>query len=390
MADALGNQISLSDQRFFTKGTANGFISLMATWAAHKRAIVAEHLLLRPKFPGDALYPACSDGPWCVCGDEDPYSFRLTYVMPGWTAPFNTNLNMRGFADRTIQEQTPSHLVVKTCWVGNDGYVPDPCEPAIDAVAAVLETHTTTHDAACACAAEIYQVYGAAFDAWLTEHTVIHDPPDVIAVALATMFDEDVDLDDVTCSDVIDEDMRAALQAVLVEHFVAIAHHGYQFERFEDAWCAWADADAAIDWTDEHLQGTVLEILAAGVTTPDVDHETLCTCAATIIAEFGTLFREWMTTNIAAGTPLEQFTEFAVDDLALCPGLTFAGGIEEAIRALLIERYATYTEVSYRLHVLGHALAELRNTYTRATLHDCDEGSDFNPVRLGQAALGRN
>ena len=390
VADADGNQVGLSDQLFLTKNTANGFISLTATWAAHKRAIVVEHLLLRPKFPGDALYPACSDGPCCTCGDEDPYSFRLTYVMPGWTAPFNTNLSMRGFADRTIQEQTPSHLLVKTCWVGNDGYVPDPCEPAIDAVAAVLETHTTTHDAACACAAEIYEEYGAAFDAWLTEHTVIHDPPDAIAVALATMFDEDVDLDDVTCSDVVDEDVRAALQAVLVEHFVAIAHHGYQFERFEDAWCAWADADAAIDWTDEHLQDTVLEILAAGVTTPDVDHETLCTCAATIIAEFGTLFREWMSTNIAAGTRLEQFTEFTVDDLAMCPGLTFAGGVEEAIRALLKERYATYTEVSYRLDVLVHSLAELRNTYPRATLHDCDEGSDFNPVRLGQAALGSN
>ena len=55
-----------------------------------------------------------------------------------------------------------------------------------------------------------------------------------------------------------------------------------------------------------------------------------------------------------------------------------------------MERYATYTEVSYRLHVLVHALADLRNTYPRATLHDCDEGSDFNPVRLGQTALGSN
>ena len=41
-------------------------------------------------------------------------------------------------------------------------------------------------------------------------------------------------------------------------------------------------------------------------------------------------------------------------------------------------------------HVLVHALADLRNTYPRATLHDCDEGSDFNPVRLGQTALGSN
>ena len=48
---------------------AAAFVSLMATWAAHQRAIVVEHLLLRPKFPGDALYPACTDGPGCLCGD---------------------------------------------------------------------------------------------------------------------------------------------------------------------------------------------------------------------------------------------------------------------------------------------------------------------------------
>ena len=78
---------------------------------------------------------------------------------------------MRGFADRMIQEQTPSHLMAKTCWVGNDGYVPDPCDPVVDAVASVLEPHTTTHEAACTCAAEIYAAYGTAFDAWLAEHT---------------------------------------------------------------------------------------------------------------------------------------------------------------------------------------------------------------------------
>jgi hypothetical protein len=256
-------------------------------------------------------------------------------------------------------------------------------------VAAVLEAHTTSHDAACECAAEIYEAYGAAFDTWFADHTMMHDPPEVIAAALAVVFD-DVDLDNVTCHDVIDAEVRAAMESVLVEHFVAIVRQGYQFERFEDAWCAWADADATIDWTEEHLQDTVLEILGAGVTTPDVDHETLCTCAATIIAEFGTVFLTWMDTNVAAGTPLDQFTEFVVDDLALCAGLTFAGGTEEAIRARLRERYATYTEVSYRLHVLVLALADLRNTYPRATLHDCDEGSDFNPVRLGQTALGSN
>lgn len=390
VADGDGNRIGLSDQRFFSKGSAQAFIDLMTIWAAHKRAVVVEHLLLRPKFPGDALYPACADGPCCACGDEDPYSFRLTYVMPGWTAPFSTNLGMRGFADRMIQEQTPSHLMAKTCWVGNDGYLRDPCDPVVDALASVLEAHTTTHEAACTCAAEIYAAYGAAFDAWLSEHTVTHDPPDVVAAALAAMFDADVDLTGVACAGEIDADVRDALEVVLVEHFVEIARAGYQFERFEDAWCAWADADAAIDWTRERLQDTVLEILSAGVLTPDVDHETLCTCAATILATFGTHFRVWMDDHLAAGTPLDELTDFDPPDPAMCAGLAFDEGVAGEIRNLLRARYATYTEVSYRLHVLVHALADLRNTYPRATLHDCDEGSDFNPVRLGQAALGSN
>jgi hypothetical protein len=97
-----------------------------------------------------------------------------------------------------------------------------------------------------------------------------------------------------------------------------------------------------------------------------------------------------MDANIAAGTSLDQFTDFDPPDPALCAGFTFAQDVAEEIGALLRERYATYTEVSYRLYLLVHALAELRNTYPRATLHDCDEGSDFNPVRLGQAALGSN
>lgn len=388
--DAGGSQIGTTDPHFDSKTTADELIGLMSTWAAHKRAIVVEHLLLRPKFPGDALYPACSDGPCCVCDDEDPYSFRLTYAMPGWTAPFNTNLNMRGFAERTVKEQTPSHLVAKTCWVGNDGYLPDPCDPAIDAVAAVLEAHTATHEEACTCAEEVYEIYAAAFQTWFADHIVTHDPPDVLATALVAMFSAEVDLSAVSCSSVIDSDVRTNVQAVLVEHFAEIALRGFQFERFEEAWCSWVRADAVIDWTKERLQDTVVELLAAGVTTPEVAHETLCTCAATILADFGSHFRDWMDANIAAGTPLDEFTSFNPPAVSLCVGLTFAQGTAEQIRALLIERYATYTEVSYRLYLLVHALGELRSTYPRATLHDCDEGSDFNPVRLGHTAIGSN
>ena len=366
---------------------------VLATWAAHKRAIVVEHLLLRPKFPGDAVIPPCSDGLGsedCGCG-ADPYSFRLTYVMPGWTAPFSTNLTMRAYADRTIQEQTPSHLLGKTCWVGNDGYLPDPCDPMVDALAAALADAVPDAGDACACAAEIYAAYGSVFRAWLEAHAIINDPPEVLAITFGALFDADADLSGVPCAAVIDADLRAQLQALLVDHFVEIAQHGYQFERFEDAWCAWANADASMDWAQEQLTETVAELLRPGMASSpgqQGQHEALCRCAATILAAFGTAFRTWMDDNIAAGRPLGGFTPFTPPTPDLCPGIEFGPGGAEALKLLLTDRYATYTEVSYRLQILVQRLDGLRNTYPRATLHDCDAGSDFNPVRLGQTALG--
>jgi hypothetical protein len=393
IVDGDGNPLGETVVTFPTQRLANDDIAVIATWAAHKRAIVVEHLLLRPKFPGDALILPCPDESGCEdCGPgADPYSFRLTYVMPGWTAPFSTNLTMRAYADRTIQEQTPCHLLGKTCWVGNDGYLTDPCDPMVDRLAAALAGAVENTKDACTCAAGIYQAYGSSFREWFEAHTIIHDSPGVLADTLDAMFDADVDLSLVSCSGVIDADLRSQLQVQLVEHFVGIARHGYQFERFEDAWCAWADAEAAMDWTQEQLQETVVELLRAGATSA-AGHPVLCRCAATVLATFGTAFREWMDTNIAAGRPLDGFTDFNPPTLALCPDIAFAPGaaeaIAEAIRELLRQRYATYTEVSYRLNILVRRLDELRNTYPRATLHDCDAGSDFNPVRLGQTALG--
>ena len=391
MVDGDGNPLGGIVGTFGTQRLATDQIAVVSTWAAHKRAIVVEHLLLRPKFPGDALYPACGDEAGCdgCCGDSDPYSFRLTYVMPGWTEPFSTNLTMRAYADRTIQEQTPSHLLGKTCWVGNDGYLADPCDPMVDKVAASLVDAIGDADDACACAAQVYAAYGDAFAAWFAAHPLVTDLPSLLAERINGVFDADVDLSGVDCIAVIDAGLRAIVQAILVDHFVDIARHGYQFERFEDAWCAWADTEAGIDWTGERLQETVVELLRGGAATP-ADHDAVCSCAASILATFGSAFRDWLETNLAAGKELGSFTEFTPPTPTLCDGITFDNGVAEAIGAHLLQRYATYTEVSYRLHRLLRLLGELRNTYPRATLHDCDAGSDFNPVRLGQTALGSN
>jgi hypothetical protein len=159
-------------------------------WSANERAIVVEHLLLRPKFPGDALYPACTDGECETCGDEDPYSFRLTFVLPGWTAPFNVNLEMRGFADRTIRQETPSHLLGKICWVGNDGFIENPCDPVISELSELLETKgltaggiSPTETDACNCAMAVYAAFSKVFKVWYEDKTLDYIHPDALKTA---------------------------------------------------------------------------------------------------------------------------------------------------------------------------------------------------------------
>src|SRR4029450_2477115 len=72
--------------------------------------------------------------------------------------------------------------------------------------------------------------------------------------------------------------------------------------------------------------------------------------------------------------------------ITLCENASFAE--EEEIRQFLEERYRSYVEVSFRLSILLRQLEALTNTYPQATLHDCEDGDDDNPVRLNRSALG--
>ena len=230
----------------------------LLAWSANERMIVVEHLLLRPKFPGDALYPACSDGACATCGDEDPYSFRLTFVMPGWTAPFNTDMDMRGFAERTIRQEIPSHLVTKICWVGNDGFVENLCDPVIIALADLLLAEGDTAGGvspaeadACACAAAIYQAFGTVFSDWYRDKTLEHFHPDALQAALQAEFGAKVKPETIACTSVLTPSLWTEIVALMVACFQQVAQYGWQFERFELAWCRWLQANAAFDWIEE-------------------------------------------------------------------------------------------------------------------------------------------
>ena len=49
----------------------------------------------------------------------DPYSFRVTAVLPGWT-DLTIDPNYRKYAEKVIREEIPAHIFVKVCWVSQE------------------------------------------------------------------------------------------------------------------------------------------------------------------------------------------------------------------------------------------------------------------------------
>jgi len=75
------------------------------------------------------------------------------------------------------------------------------------------------------------------------------------------------------------------------------------------------------------------------------------------------------------------------------PSLFAAFGLPDAaflneLRNLLEPFYTDWLEVSFRLHRLLLVFGQLRSAYPQATLHDCDDGDEDQPVRLDQTTLG--
>jgi hypothetical protein len=47
---------------------------------------------------------------------EDPYSFRVTVVLPAWPERFR-NITFRRHIEKTIRMETPAHIYPKVCWI---------------------------------------------------------------------------------------------------------------------------------------------------------------------------------------------------------------------------------------------------------------------------------
>ena len=91
-----------------------------------EKVYVVEHILLRPRnapsiiMDGDPFLPICIAKDCNLCGEEDPYSFRITVVLNGEQGVANTGIAFRRFAEKTIRLETPAHLGIKICWVSEE------------------------------------------------------------------------------------------------------------------------------------------------------------------------------------------------------------------------------------------------------------------------------
>jgi hypothetical protein len=311
--------------------------------------------------------------------------------MPGWNEPYLDNLELRGFVDRTVRMETPSHLLPKICWVGNRGFEYDPCELVVSTLADLLSAKATTaagprpsSDDACKCALLIYKSYSDRFEAWFADKEQKH----LIEAALRALLGAEFSLTNwpsIACDLVLSVPLQSELNQVMIDHFVQVALYGFQFEKFERAWCEWMNANSIFDWTEVKLQDRVEALLLANTSLPV---EKICLCASKILGDYGIQFYRQMQDVISQGKDWTQFGSVPEPVFTACEGTAIPFIAEEKIKTLLKRIYPEWVEVSYKLWMVVDLLSKLRNVYPKATLHDCDEGSDINPVRLNTTALG--
>jgi hypothetical protein len=125
LTDETGEVIATRKQHFATKKAAEDardeIIEFAEKMLAAEKIYLVEHLLLRPRVqPQDSLMTICTSANCSDCGEDDPYSFRMTIVLGGEAGLANSGIGMRRFAEKTIREEVPAHLGVKICWVKTD------------------------------------------------------------------------------------------------------------------------------------------------------------------------------------------------------------------------------------------------------------------------------
>ena len=94
-------------------------IGFMKFGFSEEGMFLVEHILLRPDMTQNAtglFMPICTNNGEDLC-HADPYSFRVSIILPGYTYRF-ANADFRAYVELVIKEELPAHILPKICWVG--------------------------------------------------------------------------------------------------------------------------------------------------------------------------------------------------------------------------------------------------------------------------------
>ncbi|MBW6537323.1 MAG: hypothetical protein K0B11_20110 [Mariniphaga sp.] len=111
------------------KNAMLNFLWFMIYVFSEEGMFLVEHILLRPDVKADSVpltqfMPVC-EGDCEGCNPVDPYSFRVTVVLPGWAYRF-ADSDFRNFLENQIRKELPAHVLARICWVGHrKNQVPD-------------------------------------------------------------------------------------------------------------------------------------------------------------------------------------------------------------------------------------------------------------------------
>lgn len=97
------------------------FVNFITYQFSEEGMFVVEHILLRPDVTSSTI-PLQHFMPICIndsddCQPVDPYSYRVTVILPGWTHRFS-NIDFREYLENRIREELPAHILARVCWVG--------------------------------------------------------------------------------------------------------------------------------------------------------------------------------------------------------------------------------------------------------------------------------
>jgi hypothetical protein len=172
-----------------------------------------------------------------------------------------------------------------------------------------------------------------------------------------------------------------------------------RYDRFKTAWEDWLAANAGFDWCNERVVEKI-ELVLARLQLSFKRSLTGKSLACKLAERFGTVFSQEMKKHALSEKNTDDWKEGGrgieearrIFDLAfpknVIADIVFTAKQKDSLRKVFADIYPRYFEVTLKLWKVVLQLAKLQSIYPPATLHDCDEGSDENPVRLGNTMLG--